>query len=67
MEDVRKLEVWPDLERVGQGTGLVIGNPRLNHQCKLSSFQEAGRLYSLTLKANPASAVYVIMKHVHTF
>lgn len=45
MEDVRKLEVWPDLERVGQGTGPAIGNPRLNHQCKLSSLQEANRLY----------------------
>ena len=44
-EDVNMLEMWPDLERVGQGTGRVCGNPRLNHECKLGSPQEVSRLH----------------------
>lgn len=46
------LEMWPDLERVGQGTGRVCGNPRLNHECNWGHFKKSVDYVSLHQKKN---------------
>lgn len=66
-EDVKISEMWPDLERVGRGTGQVCGNPRWNYESQLGSLQEVSWLCKFTPKENPGNAVWVIVSLIFAF